>query len=125
MPGGRHHLGRVVGGLLRRVDAAHRQVRHPLAERQVEVGRRVGGREVHRVPEPRQGHGQPRGDGGLADPALAHREDDAVPVRGELGDEALERRRQRVELRSAAAAGAAVLPNRCRVVQRPQRRRRR
>ena len=82
-----HHLGRVLGGFFRRVDAAHREVRHAGAERLVEMGRGVRGREMHRVAEPGEGHGQSSSDGGLADPALAHRQDDAVPVAGQLRDE--------------------------------------
>ena len=47
---GRHDLGRVLGGFLGRVDAAHRQVRHARAERQVEMGRGVGGGKEHLMP---------------------------------------------------------------------------
>ena len=76
--GSRHHFRRIVLRLRRRVDATHRQVRDPLTEGQIQVSRRVGGREVDPVPEPRQGKRHLRRDRGLTDAPLAHREDDPV-----------------------------------------------
>ena len=92
---------------------------HPLAECQVEMGRRVGRGEVDLVPEPGKIQGDLGGDGGLPHAPLAHREDHPVAGPRHLGDQRFERRREGVEL-LLRDGGHRMLRNKRRIVQRPE-----
>ena len=77
----------VLGDGLLRVDPFDREVRRPRLERLVQVCGRVGGREQHLVSSGGELEGDSGGDCGLADAALAHAHDQAVPVGLEVVDE--------------------------------------
>ena len=79
-----HDLVDVAPRLDLRVDAAHLQPRQVALQGAGQVRRRIGGAQVHGLATLHQADGQRRGDGGLADAALAHHHDQAVPSLGQV-----------------------------------------
>ena len=83
-PLGRHDFVHIALGLHQRVNAVDPQAVHHALQRTGQVGRRVGGAQVHGFAALHQAQGQRGGDRGLANAAFAHDHDQAAPGAGQF-----------------------------------------
>ena len=90
--GGCHHVLDVAADLCLRVDATDLESVDGAVERLFEMRRRIGGRQLDRMAASRELDRNRRGERRLADPALAHHQDEALPVRRQLVHQRRERR---------------------------------
>ena len=84
---GRHYLLAIALDFGVRIDAADREMVERAVQRFRQMGRRVGGGEMHREPTTGQFDSDGGGQGGFADAAFAHQHNQSAAVGGDAIDQ--------------------------------------